>query len=331
MTGAAAKAISFRSPVKTRPECRAGNYKLSNCDVIVVRCSYEDFTQLPKREGGERSRGESAMMRSVMGRPGLRLRAGLAQVQARGLAIPGVRPADGEGQDWIVFPRERQGRDYSLNHSLNRQSIVPIGDAFLNPSVSMLSSKLGIKAGAGGGNSLKVAGPDPAAPVHPLLEAGTAELSFDAYDDIAEAAQGHLSSGVDIYVADGTAGSYRGARVGVRIITDDPAVCMAARSLLVPSPVVKYENADTPLSPIVAYVTSAGLKASVIQYSENESGALCGASIVLSGAAAASQGTLAAAIEKVARSVLAESELVTILPATTLRKGSKTALYFGAG
>ncbi len=66
-----------------------------------------------------------------------------------------------------------------------------------------------------------------------------------------------VSSGKkDLLVADGSIGSFRGASVAVRVISDLPSTCLTARHLLIPSPVVKYVNAHSLVPPVVVYVTS---------------------------------------------------------------------------
>ncbi len=42
----------------------------------------------------------------------------------------------------------------------------------------------------------------------------------------------------------------------MRVISDVASTCLAARHLLIPSPVVKYVNAHSSVPPVVLYATS---------------------------------------------------------------------------
>ncbi len=44
--------------------------------------------------------------------------------------------------------------------------------------------------------------------------------------------------------------------MAVRVISDIPSTCLMARHLLIPSPVVNYLNAHSPVPPVVVYVAS---------------------------------------------------------------------------
>ncbi len=51
--------------------------------------------------------------------------------------------------------------------------------------------------------------------------------------------------------------------MAVRVISDVASTCLTARHLLIPSPVVKYVNAHSPVPSVVVYVTSEGKDVSV--------------------------------------------------------------------
>ncbi|KAG5190803.1 hypothetical protein JKP88DRAFT_285621 [Tribonema minus] len=243
------------------------------------------------------------------------------------MALVGQKPVDGRHDDWISFPYEREGMEMNLNWALNRANVVPRADAFHNPRQQLLAERLNAKTDA---SSVQLQGVQ-AGGDFPLLEAGSKELPFEKYDTLEGVVQKFFSEpGRDLYVATGSVGSYRGATVGVRVITDNPALCLIAQNLLVPAPYIKYETIDSPLPPVVFYVTDKLQTIGAVQYQEGDGGSLSGATGILCGAAGACQAALMSAIEETAAALLLEHEGVVPLPASVLRKGAKTALLFNA-
>ncbi len=104
-------------------------------------------------------------------------------VQKRGFAplAEGAKPIDGEGAEWVIYPRERPGRDSAFNQSLNRCRVSVKGDAFLNPAHQDLIARAK--------SSAPVASkPDSSGKTMPVLEAGTDSLSFEDFDDVMDGA-----------------------------------------------------------------------------------------------------------------------------------------------
>ena len=128
-----------------------------------------------------------------------------------------------------VFPNEYEGNIYDVNWSLCEDGVVPVGNAYRNARISLLTNALGAKKSA------------PVTTTKPLYfgkysltEAGDT-VSQDEFSDLFEAQKELLSSGTDLFVEDASLGSYTKTRVGVRVITNDPATALIARTLLVPT------------------------------------------------------------------------------------------------
>jgi hypothetical protein len=247
--------------------------------------------------------------------------------QTRNLALAGRKPVDGRADDWSIFPYEREGMEMNLNWALNRVKVIPRADAYHNPRQQLLADRLRQNAE---NMEIKLHGMSKSSN-NPVLEAGTEQLTFDGYDAMEEEVKNLFSQvGCDLFVATGSIGSFRGASVSVRVISDHPGVCLLAQNLLIPAPYIKYENFESPLPSIVLYVTGRLSNFSGVQYQEGEGGGLIGAAGVLSGAAGLNQESLIEAIRITSSALLLEKENVIPLPASVLRKGDKTALLFNA-
>ncbi len=106
----------------------------------------------------------------------------LVDIQKRGFALAeGAKPIDGEGAEWVIYPRERPGRDSAFNQSLNRCRVSVKGDAFLNPTHQDLIARAKSSPPVG-------SKPDSSSKTLPVLEAGTDSLSFKDFDDIMDGA-----------------------------------------------------------------------------------------------------------------------------------------------
>ncbi len=114
------------------------------------------------------------------------------------------------------------------NWSLNNDGIVPVGDAFRNSRLALLSSRLSAKSSNG---AVKLSRPSHAG-AFTLLEAGVG-MSHEDFKTKEEAFAAHLSSGVDLFVEDAALGALDAVRVGVRVVTSDAASALVARNLLV--------------------------------------------------------------------------------------------------
>jgi len=116
-----------------------------------------------------------------------------------------------ETDEYIIYPREKPGLDYSLNWSLNKNGVTPSNDAF-RITKSSQAAKLG--------SAIAVSGPSKSAP-----EAGEGLLDFGAFEAAAEAAKEALSEAPTLYVCEG---DVPGTRVPCRVITDDATMAATA-------------------------------------------------------------------------------------------------------
>jgi hypothetical protein len=137
-----------------------------------------------------------------------------------------------ETDEWFVFPREREGNEYSVNWSLVGDGVTPVADAFRNARPQLLFTRSGanVKSITDRLEAKK--------PVYEgeykLVEAG-AGISNDEFEEIFADTKSQLSSGVDLFVEDLAVGSYSPESIGVRIITDNANVALQARTFLVSS------------------------------------------------------------------------------------------------
>ena len=130
--------------------------------------------------------------------------------------------------EYITFPREVEGNIYADNWSLVVDGVTPTGNAYRNARSHLLTSRLGVKSDAKRIDLQK-----------PLLdgtfvvkEAGDG-LSHDEFADAQAVQQGLLTDAADLFVEDAGVVALSGVRVGVRFTSQNPAVALIARSLLV--------------------------------------------------------------------------------------------------
>ncbi len=134
-------------------------------------------------------------------------------------------------EGWSVFPREREGNIYPVNWSLNEDGVVPVGDAFQNARLPVLTSRLEAKVENG-----KVSVKKPVFEgEYKTLEAGDG-MDHSEFSDVLANQQAHLSSGVELFVEDAAVGASGVSRLGVRVVSDCPATALIARSLLIKVP-----------------------------------------------------------------------------------------------
>ena len=119
----------------------------------------------------------------------------------------------------------------AVNWSLCEEGVVPKGEAFRNGRVSLLTSRLSAKVMDG-----KV---DVKSPVYTgkyeVAESGD-DISHEDFEAMLTAQQEFLSSGTDLFVEDGAICASKSARLGVRVVTDNAASALVARSLLISTP-----------------------------------------------------------------------------------------------
>lgn len=131
-------------------------------------------------------------------------------------------------EEWSLFPREREGNIYSVNWSLCEDGVVPVGDAYRNARLPILTNRLGVKVQNG-----KIAVEKPVYfGKYTILEAGD-HISHDDFSEIFATQQEYLSSGIELFVEDGAFGVNNLVRNGARVTTNDPALALIARTMLV--------------------------------------------------------------------------------------------------
>mmetsp|Transcript_964 Transcript_964/g.1248 ORF Transcript_964/g.1248 Transcript_964/m.1248 type:complete len:386 (+) Transcript_964:51-1208(+) len=232
------------------------------------------------------------------------------------LQIPGLDL--GHDKDYIVFPKEREGLEYKLNWSLADDGITPTGDAYGNIKLTTLKKKLGLKVGD---STLETS---LTATSSKFQEAGNS-VSFEEFDVKKASVTEYLSSGVDLFVEDGAAGSFRGSTVGVRVVTDDPIFAMVSKNLLMPIP-KKLQAKSQPITVLVSTKCEASMEA--VAFDESEDGELVGATIVLSNSMNLSAFT--SLLSHAASVVLDENEDLLPLPAAAVTKDSSAGLLVGS-
>jgi len=253
-------------------------------------------------------------------------------------------------QSWGVFPREKEGNLYAVNWSLNVDGVTPVGAAYRNARIGLLTSRLSSKVDSKGKVEL-------AKPVYSGLytvkEAGDT-VSQDAFDSMLTERQQYLSSGVDLFVEDASLGAYSPSRIGARIISDKPALSLIARALMIPSPSrptdhrarfngwnkeprwlqpeitwngSTYDVVDIPTvdkkgeRPIVAFVGGAGSDIAVQFVQSNKK--IVGANVI-AGESAPVRGLIAAVGEAACVLINAQSATSIAVPSIALTKGNDT-------
>jgi len=233
------------------------------------------------------------------------------------LQVPGLNL--GHEEDYVVFPKEREGLEYALNWSLADDGLTAAGEAFGNIKMASLKKRLGLKSAA------TVLEASVASGNAKFQEAGTS-VSFEEFDSKKASISEYLSSGIDLYVEDGAAGSFRGSTVGVRIVTDDPVFALVAKNLLNPVP-KKMQAKSQPITVLLATKAVDSLQA--VAFDESAAGALVGATVVLAGTGDLS--CLAGAVAHAAAVVLGEAEGLLPLPtAAGVVKGAASGVLVGA-
>lgn len=132
--------------------------------------------------------------------------------------------------EWFVFPRESEGNNYSVNWSLVADGISPSKEAFHNARLPLLTSRLPNKASKGTVDdaSVKFSG------TFNLLEAGDSIKHEKFNESLTETTQ-KLSSEV-LFVEDNGVVAHADSRLGVRVVTSNPAVALISRYISIPCP-----------------------------------------------------------------------------------------------
>lgn len=131
----------------------------------------------------------------------------------------------------VLFPNEKEGNVYVDNWSLASDGIVSKGSIFRNARLELLLSRLPSKYTPGTNIPLAHSSFDGK---YSLMEAGD-NLNDDDFLDLFDAAKNFLSTKTDLFVEDAAVIASNKCRIGIRVVTLNPATALIARSLLVSS------------------------------------------------------------------------------------------------
>ena len=140
--------------------------------------------------------------------------------------LPRTKPR--ETEEWGLFPREYEGNEYLMNWSLIADGVCNTTEAFRNARLPILTTRLKGKVENG---KAELSSPEYTGKSD-LKEAGL-EMSFEDFESAFAVQKERLSAGIDLLVEDMAMGSYNGYRLGTRVITDDAAIALIMRKLLV--------------------------------------------------------------------------------------------------
>lgn len=159
----------------------------------------------------------------------------LAQQVFRGLARFSTKVskakkiyAKGETDEFFVFPANVEGDDPMVNWNLAEDGVTNAGLAFRNTPIEKLLKRAGIKDTK---NPIEIASLK-VKTGSKLFESGD-NLDHDEFGENLKQVQNYLSEGVDMFVEDLAVGSHPDFRLGVRVVTRQPEIALAARSVLV--------------------------------------------------------------------------------------------------
>eukprot|EP00607_Mallomonas_marina_P003299 CAMPEP_0182428482 /NCGR_PEP_ID=MMETSP1167-20130531/23056_1 /TAXON_ID=2988 /ORGANISM="Mallomonas Sp, Strain CCMP3275" /LENGTH=396 /DNA_ID=CAMNT_0024611417 /DNA_START=101 /DNA_END=1291 /DNA_ORIENTATION=+ len=140
-------------------------------------------------------------------------------------------------KEWFTFPRETEGNTYTVNWSLVEDGLVSKGNAFRNARIATLTTRLPKKVESG-----KVTLD---APIYisdyNVLESGDS-ISVEDFAMRKGVGQCSLSAGNDLFVEDGGLGALAAARTGVRVVSDNAALALIFRTLLISTPAREVDH-----------------------------------------------------------------------------------------
>lgn len=171
----------------------------------------------------------------------------------------------------MAFPNEYPGQNYAFNWSLNGDGVTP-----LKKKAFRLCKPLDLKIA-----SLTVPSKPAkikAAAASKMPEAGSDQLSFETFDEVAQRTKDLLSLSEALYCPEG---HFPSTRTGVRIISNSATLAPQLLSYLERAP-----KRDPTSQPITAYVLEAGdeeFAGYAIEEVEEEEGATSVAAVVVVG------------------------------------------------
>lgn len=138
---------------------------------------------------------------------------------------PSKKPKQPES---IQFSMNREGDILADNWSLVNDGVTAVGNAYRNARIELLTNRFPVKVEGKKVVLDKISYTGS----YKVLEAGDS-ITHDEFSELLDAATGYLSSGVDLFVEDAAVIPFSPARIGVRVVTDNPAIAALARSILV--------------------------------------------------------------------------------------------------
>lgn len=163
-----------------------------------------------------------------------------------------VSPFEAPDADFVTFPREQPGLDYSLNWSLADDDVTPRGRAFRNADQDTLLDHLVGKVADSGVAECGL-GSDPAAPLYCTDEAeGFVVADIDEFEERFEKLKESFSAQPNLFVEDGAVGSDRASEIRVRVITDSANYALFFRNMLSRVPLKDAQTFPRPLTVYIA-------------------------------------------------------------------------------
>lgn len=135
-----------------------------------------------------------------------------------------------ETAEFFSYPRQQEGNIYADNWSLTEDGVTPNVSAFRNAKLQTLLTRIGTKAA---GNKVELKTAFPVKPKVEVHEAGDS-ISHDEFQGLFLDTTSKLSDS-ELFLEDGAVGSFSGSRLGARVVSDNAAIALAARSLLIPT------------------------------------------------------------------------------------------------
>jgi len=142
----------------------------------------------------------------------------------------------------FAFPNEHPGMNYEFNWSLNADGVTPLKGSAFRITKPLELKVAGLTPSSSSSSKIR------AASASEMPEAGSPELSFEIFDEVAQRTKDLLSSSDALYVPEG---HVPGSRVGVRIITNSATIAPSLLAYLDRAPKSKPSS-----QPITAYVLS---------------------------------------------------------------------------
>jgi hypothetical protein len=132
-------------------------------------------------------------------------------------------------EEWSLWPRESEGNIYAVNLSMTEDGVVPANCAFRNARLQLLTNKIGAKVQSG---KIEAAKPQYFG-TYKVNESGDS-ISHDEFSEMFNTKTDHLTEN-ELYVEDAVLGAYNSMRNGVRVTTENAAVALIFRTLMVSS------------------------------------------------------------------------------------------------